>query len=95
MREITFLFPRRREVVKCQIEECGDGSFRVISCYRKLEARCWICGVWKPITEMWRFVEDEEWTISLCSEECYLTYLLGKRNDAGNRAEAEGLHVRV
>jgi len=87
------------EIVFFELEKQKDGRVRVVKVHgteQDFEMPCFVCGVRKPVTEMWGFVEVGELGMcQFCSEECYLTFMLGRRDDAGNRVEAEGLHVHV
>ena len=69
----------------CELEELGEGRFRVVKvCGEKQEIKmpCFVCGVRKPITEMWSFVELDGWRMfPFCSEECYLAFNLKRRRD--------------
>ena len=67
--------------VLCELEELAADRFRVVKVYSEREVKmpCFVCGVWKPITEMWIFVEVDGWRMyPFCSEECFLAYMLRK-----------------
>jgi len=71
------------EAVFFELEEQKDGRFKVVKVYgeeQDVKMSCFVCGVWKPVTEMWGFVEVKGLGIcQFCSEECYLAFCLRRQ----------------
>ena len=95
MGEITLFLPGGLEEVTCTIKEFSNCEVRVQFREENLEVQCYVCGVRRPIKEMQRFVIRGFRIFPFCSEECYLTYVLGRKDDAENSVKTEGLHVRM